>query len=638
MSSVVQPHGWVGLKLPSEHVRFLEVIPNTTISLGKYGSFPSNLIIERPFHLTYELEDRLPDEDFCRLRVISPAELHADSIADEAKASAGEKGTGGDDDGVELPVLSGQDGVEYSLIDMESQAVIARSNRDAIDASARQALTTEEIEELKREGTGAGKDLIAKLLLSHAALDQKTTFSLAKYKLLKAKKYIRRFTVVPLDVCSLGNWLLDDKDVGTKILGLRDEMTALLGCWANVHYGGPDRYLAEGEAQAEGEQAEEEQAGGQAEEDQKRRPARRTADMASQLAGGRWLAVDDTGGLLVAAMAERMGILHKGEGVEGDGFESMDVDERMDEGVGSQTEDQTIQPPIQPIQPTRSPKHGRDDLKASFSLTNTLTLLHANSQPNLAYLRYFGFDHADPHHGPHPLADHLLCLSWLQLLDPASDTLYASPAPVATAAELAAWKPGRRGNYYRKRRRWARTRHAVEATRAGGFAGLVVATTMDLISTLRHTLPLLAGGAPVAVYSPTLEPLAALADCFSVGRRAAWMAGGVGGVGGVEAADADAPETDAGDDLERWPGTTAFPLNPMLLLGTTVQTSRARRWQVLPGRTHPLMTARGGSEGYIFTGWKALPAEGRVTARGRFKRRKTADGDSGSVDTPPACN
>ncbi len=36
-----------------------------------------------------------------------------------------------------------------------------------------------------------GKDLIAKLMLSHtAAIDQKASFSLAKYKLLKTKKYM----------------------------------------------------------------------------------------------------------------------------------------------------------------------------------------------------------------------------------------------------------------------------------------------------------------------------------------------------------------------------------------------------------------------------------------------------------------
>lgn len=77
------------------------------------------------------------------------------------------------------------------------------------------------------------------------------------------------------------------------------------------------------------------------------------------------------------------------------------------------------------------------------------------------------------------------------------------------------------------------------------------------------------------------------------------------------------------EELERWPGTEEFPLNPTLLLGVSIQTSRARRWQVLPGRTHPLMTERGGAEGYVFTAWRAKPAEGRVEAKGKWKRKKT---------------
>ncbi len=136
-------------------------------------------------------------------------------------------------------------------MEVGSNAVVARSNREIIDDSARQTLTVEEIEELKREGTSAGKDLIAKLLLSHTALEQKTAFSLAKYKVLKTKKYIRRFSVLPVDATLLGNWLLEDKDVGSKILDMREEMVALLGCWANVHYGGEDQFCEESKPGAE---------------------------------------------------------------------------------------------------------------------------------------------------------------------------------------------------------------------------------------------------------------------------------------------------------------------------------------------------------------------------------------------------
>lgn len=684
MASVIEPNAWVGLKLPSENVRFLQVAPNTTISLGKYGSFPSNLIINRPFHLTYELLDKQENENFSRLRVIPSDELYADVFNDETQAAAaavaaakGETGEGDvSADGVDGDLSlegadagdSGPGGIEYTLVDMESQAVIARSNQVSIDSDARQALSNEEIEALKKEGTGAGRDLIAKLLLSHAALDQKTQFSLAKYKLLKTKKYIRRFTVLPLDVYTLGNWLLDDKDVGSKIMELRDEMVALLGCWANVHYGGNDRFLeaprpplsiAEADAAAATETTQgtvdenSEATMSEATEATQLEPATTTtpataegetlpqpvqpADLAAQLGGGRWLVVDDTGGLLIAAMAERMGVLYNsrdGEAVKATKEDDEEVEEEETEApaetqAGAKDTQETqpaastdadantdaTEPPAKKLRAYR--KQARDDFHVSFSLNNTMTMLHANTQANLTYLKYFGFDYADPNHPPHPLNDHLLCLSWLQLLEPESDTVYAQAPPIQSDEVVSSWKPARRGNYHRKRRRWARTRHIVDSTRAGGFEGLVMATSMDLASTLRHALPLLASGAPVAIYSPNLEPLTQLADCFSIARRTVWSG-------------PDPPAEIVGktvEELEHWAGSEEFPVNPMSLLGVTVQTSRVRKWQVLPGRTHPLMTQRGGSEGYIFTGWKAKPAEGRVTARGKFKKRKLNPGE-----------
>ncbi len=592
-----------------------------TISLGKYGAFPSNLIIHRPYHLTYELLDKQADEAFCRLRIVPASELYADIFADEA---------GGPRSGSQSVILdesdriiSAQDGVEYSLVDEDSNTDIVRFNRETIDDNARQTLTMREIESLKREGTDAGKDLIAKLMLSHTALDQKTVFSLAKYKLLKTKKYIRRFSVLPLDVPMLGNYIVGERDIGTRILEMREEMLALVGCWGNVHYGGDDRFCTEPIFNA-------------------------SQNEPTHLPGpgehrhGRWLVVDDTGGFLVAAVAERMGLLYPEEEdsadkippeAEADGSVLLGRGNGKEEPWGSslsaQANDADVgrvpsaeareKDAIQKPQDTASPSarrrpnlDRRDDFEVPYSLTNTITMIHANPQPNLTYLKYYDFDSADPNPPPHPLNNHLLCITWLQLVDPAIDTVYPSQPPNVSQEELASWKPAHRGNYHRKRRRWTRTRHSVDSTRAGGFSGLVVASTMDPISVLRYAVPLLAGGAPIAIYSPALEPLTALADCYSIARRSAWTS------------DSPPPELAgrSADELERWEGSDDFPLNPTLVLGAAVQTSRTRKWQVLPGRTHPLMTARGGAEGYVFTGWKVLPAKGGISARGTFQRRK----------------
>ncbi|WQF82560.1 Putative tRNA (adenine(58)-N(1))-methyltransferase non-catalytic subunit TRM6 [Colletotrichum destructivum] len=623
MHHLVQPHQWVSLKLLSEDTKVLQIIPNTTISLGKLGSFPSNLVIERPFHLTYEILDRRDGENFSRLRVVPPSEIHADALADLNAQNAEDEGTTLEN------IIAAPDGAEFELVDKESGDVVAHSRREIIDDAARQTLTTEEIEQLKQgNNTDAGKDIIAKLLLSHTAIDQKTAFSLAKYKLLKTKKYIRRFTIQPLDPLTLGKWLLEEKDAG-KVLEMREEMMGLLGCWANVHFGGvpptdkPEMVTTDGSGMLDKSEI-----------------------------GGRWLVVDDTGGLVTAAMAERMGILYPKdpEHVEATDFQKdvageeatgENTVEATTNGAASQTKPEetsiteaavgqgSTAGPEQTTttdttmangdeatkaqQPRRRHPPRRDDFESIFAPTNTLTLIHPNNQPNLALLKYYNYDSTNPNppHPLHPLATNLLPISWLQLLEPEEDVTYSTPPPEVSDEVLHTWKANRRGNYHRKRRRWARTRYIVDSTRAGGFSGLVIASTMDTISILRHTLPLLAGGAPIAIYSQSIEPLTELADCFSIARRAGWSS--------------NPPAEAAGksiQELERWEGSDDFPINPTLLLGANVQTSRAKRWQVLPGRTHPMMMGRGGADGYVFTGWKAVPAEGKVEARGKFKRRK----------------
>lgn len=105
----------------------------------------------------------------------------------------------------------------------------------------------------------------------------------------------------------------------------------------------------------------------------------------------------------------------------------------------------------------------------------------------------------------------------------------------------------------------------------------------------------------MVVYSPHIEPLVELADLYSTARRTAYV---------------------SMDEDERKVPSEDFPVDPTLLLVPMVQSARARRWQVLPGRTHPLMIGKGGAEGYVFVATRVVPAEGKVSARGRAPRRK----------------
>ena len=499
-----------------------------------------------------------------------PSELYAD-LRDEDAATPIEVETG--------RTVKDRDGVEYDIVGEDGE-VVMRTNRTIIDDPNSQIMTMDEIEEMKAQTTGSGKELIAKILESHSALDQKTAFALAKYTLRKTKKYLKRFMVMPLDVSALARWMFVEKEP-MKIMELREEILSLIGSWSNIHC---TPLL----------------------------PPPLVSEETTIVGGGRWLVVDETAGLLVAYIAERMGILHAPERYD-QKFENELIPDQELEAVNGEAVQNNREahssnmPALNPLRPRKS---------STLATTSTITLIHANAQPNLSLLKYFHFDPFNP--SPlHPLESHLKILSWLQLLAPEDDASYTEPEPVSEEI-LQSWKSGKRSNYFRKRRRWERTKSIVDEARAGEFDGLIIASVMNPVSILRHTVPLLRGAAQVVVYSPTIESLVELADYYSTGRRTAFVQ--------------NPPDPDLMP-------TEDFPLNPTLLLAPTIHTARCRSWQVLPGRTHPLMTGRGGSEGYIFTATRVLPAEGKIEARGKFKRRKvdargSTRASSSLADTP----
>ncbi|KAJ9663920.1 tRNA (adenine(58)-N(1))-methyltransferase non-catalytic subunit trm6 [Coniosporium apollinis] len=630
--SYIRPNTHIVLRLPSGLSKIVEIQPNTTISIGKFGAFPANLLLGRPYYLTFELSD--PEDGLLstELRVVSPAELHAEALSSNHATPAESRAETADDTG----------GVEFDIVG-ENGEVLMRSNRLTVDDPTRQALSMEEIEELKRAGTGSGKDIVAKIMASHQALGEKTSFSLAKYTLRKTKKYMKRFTVLPLDVSMLAQILLERE--APRIMELREEMLGLIGAWANVHYSGATRDFTNGSG-------------------------------VGRIGGGRWLVVDETGGLVVAALAEKMGILYPEEEDEEEGEEAQPEQAISTEAHPSEarpvepaltadapsppapSSDQPMPdapPTSNPLStsdpPPPSPSHPRRPHPTTFppamsASTNTLTLLHTHAQPNLSLLRYFSYDASltSPPTTTHPLHTHLKTLSWLQLLHPSDDAAYAEP-PLVPEAELATWKAGKRGTYYRKRRRWERVKRVVDETRAGGFDGLVVASSLDPVGVLRACVPLLRGAGQVVVYSPVVEPLVRVMDLYSRERRTAWVVrqqqqgqqkgkeqgsgAGDGGASAVEGKKIKREAVNGTEDLETEEEDEGFPVNPTLLLSPMLQTTRVRTWQVLPGRTHPLMTGRGGAEGYLFTATRVFPVEGKVEARGKFSKKRKVEPTNG---------
>lgn len=495
---------------------------------------------------------------YSRLRIIPPSELNAEVLAEEDATPSESRAE---------PATPASDG--DALLSEAAAAVLEmKNNRLTVDDANRQALTQQEIEELKQ--SLAGKEIIEKILANHAGLDEKTVFSRAKYMLRKRSKYLKRFELLPMQIGYLVEYFFEKEP--QRILEMREETLALSMAWLNVHF----TPVEKPDIDASGK----------------------------RVGGGRWLLIDETGGLLVAAMAERMDILYK----------RSDKEERASHPDGIPESEDVAMANGHPECAANGVSHSRpfEQKHRDFpppAPTNTITLLHPAVQPNISLLKHFGYDSNIPDL-THPLHTHLKPLSWLQLLHPHEDPTYCEPETVPEA-ELANWKSGKRGTYYKKRRRWERCKSIVDETREGGFDGLLITSHMDLLSILPHVVPLVRGGGHILLSSPVIEPLVTVMDFYSKERRAAYI---------QQLAKGQVP--DAKD----------FPVDPRLLLAPTLHTTRVREQQVLPGRTHPVMTAQGGSEGYVLTARKVVPLEGGVEARGNFAGKRRRGGIEAVVD------
>ncbi|KAI7821219.1 Gcd10p family-domain-containing protein [Gamsiella multidivaricata] len=202
----------VFIKMPSDNVKCIVLKPNSTVSLGKFGTFKTNDIIGRAWGNTYEIYDK--DN---KTRVYHPDEI---SEIEETE----------------------------------------NNNREIIDDSTSQKLTLEDIQALKSEGLKGeltGEEIVNKLKESHATFDKKTAYSQAKYLQKKGKKFHKTFTPIKPTTYSVNEYFYIKNPA--KIRDIRMDTLSQLLSYSNVH------------------------------------------------AGCRLLVVDDTQGMVVSALAERMG-------------------------------------------------------------------------------------------------------------------------------------------------------------------------------------------------------------------------------------------------------------------------------------------------------------------------------------------
>ncbi|KAK7686941.1 tRNA (adenine(58)-N(1))-methyltransferase non-catalytic subunit trm6 [Cerrena zonata] len=135
----------------------------------------------------------------------------------------------------------------------------AENNQNIINIGSKiQKLTSEEIDKIKKSGASsdAGQKIIEQIIAGHGGFDKKTIYSQQKYLKRKQQKFLKRFSVEYLGGSQLLEYsILRDLQ---KVLDMSEESMALLMTYGNV------------------------------------RP------------GGNYLLIDETGGVLLYAMMERM--------------------------------------------------------------------------------------------------------------------------------------------------------------------------------------------------------------------------------------------------------------------------------------------------------------------------------------------
>lgn len=337
--------------------------------------------------------------------------------------------------------------------------VSAESNQDIINIGSKiQKLDNKQIDDLKKLGASSdiGQKIIEQIIAGHEGFDKKTLFSQQKYLRRKQQKFLRRFQVDYVGLSQLLQYYIE-KDL-QKVLDMSEETLGLLLNHANI------------------------------------RP------------GGNYLVVDDTAGVVVYAMLERM------------------------QGQGS------------------------------------IMLVHENEHANLAALRHL--DYSEEYQ-----QKMIKTVSWLQFIEPENEKIAWQEL---SQEEIDAMKPNKQLQYHRRLKRAAEINDAIESIERGNFDALVAVSTLSIPSFLEYVIPRVGGSRPLVFYSQFKEMLLETQHELAKDKR---------------------------------------------VLAPSIFETRARIYQTIKGRLHPLMTSRGYG-GYVLSGTRVFPAGGHIQAVGKGSRKK----------------
>lgn len=209
---------YVMITLPSEKCKIVQMVANTSISLGKFGAFNVNDVVGYPLGTKFEI---FFDDDTV-ITVNHDKRVKAKSDKAGTKVSVGKVK-------VLEPSVKRSEGLE--------NVGNSENNRELIDMGRDiQKMTTEKIESLKKQST-SGNEIISKIIESHGTFDKKTVFSQEKYLKRKKQKFDKQFTVEYLSSSFLLQYLIDKGDI-QRILDMSEESIGMLLNLANIRPNG----------------------------------------------------------------------------------------------------------------------------------------------------------------------------------------------------------------------------------------------------------------------------------------------------------------------------------------------------------------------------------------------------------------
>lgn len=345
---------YVALTLPSDKCKIVQLRPDSSISLGKFGAFNVNDVIGYPLGTKFEI---FYDEE-------TIAAIEHDKKLKAKKTNVNNKVNVG-----KVRVHEKEKKEDEGLADVIS----SENNKDLINlGSDIQKMTSDEIEALKKQST-SGKEIISKIIESHASFDKKTAFSQEKYLKRKKQKFDKEFTVNYLSGSLLLRYLVEKNDI-QRVLDMSEESIGELLNLANI------------------------------------RP------------NGNYLCMDETGGLLLYFMMERM-------------FGG-------DENTGAK---------------------------------GKIIVVHENEHPNLDLLKYSNYSEQF-------IRKHILTVSILDYFEPPTMEEIKEEFEPLSKEESFELKGGAKNNYYRKLRWYNNQVQTLNIATKWEYDGLVVATTLHLPS------------------------------------------------------------------------------------------------------------------------------------------------------------